>query len=37
TALNVSGAMTAGTLTSQWLHQTNKKILNSTEHGKLVH
>ncbi|MBI0130175.1 L-cystine transporter [Snodgrassella sp. W8124] len=37
TALNVSGAMTAGTLTSQWLHQTNKKILNNTEHGKLVH
>ena len=37
TALNVSGAMTAGTLTSQWLHQTNKKILNSTEHGRLVH
>lgn len=37
TALNVSGAMTAGTLTSQWLHQTDKKILNSTEHGRLVH
>ncbi|WP_370578420.1 L-cystine transporter [Snodgrassella alvi] len=37
TALNVSGAMTAGTLTSQWLHQTNKKILNSTEYGRLVH
>lgn len=36
TALNVSGAMTAGTLTSQWLHQTDKAILNSKEHSELV-
>ena len=36
TALNVSGAMTAGILTSQWLHQTDEKILNSTEHSELV-
>ncbi len=27
TALNVSGSMTAGTLTSQWLKQTDKAIL----------
>lgn len=36
TALNVNGAMTAGTLTSQWLHQTDKAILNSKEHSELV-
>ncbi|KAB8307458.1 L-cystine transporter [Erwinia endophytica] len=29
TALNVNGAMTAGTLTSQWLKQTDKALLNS--------
>ncbi len=29
TALNVNGSMTAGTLTSQWLKQTDKKILNT--------
>lgn len=28
TALNVSGAMTAGTMTSQFMRQTNKKIFN---------
>lgn len=33
TALNVSGAMTAGTITSQWLRQTNKKILNCTQNS----
>ena len=27
TALNVNGSMTAGTLTSQWLKQTDKQIL----------
>ncbi len=26
TALNVNGSMTAGTLTSQWLRQTDKSI-----------
>lgn len=36
TALNVSGAMTAGTLTSQWLHQTDQAILNSSEHDELT-
>jgi uncharacterized protein len=36
TALNVSGAMTAGTLTSQWLHQTNKTIFNNNEHSEPV-
>lgn len=36
TALNVSGAMTAGTLTSQWLHQTDQTILNSSEHDELT-
>ncbi|MBM7341710.1 L-cystine transporter [Pantoea coffeiphila] len=29
TALNVNGSMTAGTLTSQWLKQTDKQILNT--------
>ncbi|KGT94856.1 L-cystine transporter tcyP [Erwinia typographi] len=29
TALNVNGSMTAGTLTSQWLKQTDKALLNS--------
>ncbi|WP_158782903.1 L-cystine transporter [Pantoea sp. BAV 3049] len=29
TALNVNGSMTAGTLTSQWLKQTDKTLMNS--------
>ncbi|MEJ4043881.1 L-cystine transporter [Erwinia sp. SLM-02] len=29
TALNVNGSMTAGTLTSQWLKQTDKQIMNT--------
>lgn len=29
TALNVNGSMTAGTLTSQWLKQTDKSLMNS--------
>ena len=37
TALNVSGSMTAGTLTSQWLKQTDKTILNSEEDAELAH
>ena len=37
TALNVSGSMTAGTLTSQWLRQTDKDVLNSEEDAELAH
>ncbi|MDF2777870.1 MAG: sodium:dicarboxylate symporter, partial [Enterobacteriaceae bacterium] len=37
TALNVSGSMTAGTLTSQWLKQTDKEVLNSEESAELAH
>ncbi|MDX9086067.1 cystine/sulfocysteine:cation symporter [Salmonella enterica] len=37
TALNVSGSMTAGTLTSQWLKQTDKTILDSGEDAELAH
>ena len=37
TALNVSGSMTAGTLTSQWLRQTDKAILDSDDDAELAH
>lgn len=37
TALNVSGSMTAGSITSQLLRQTDKKILNSDESTELAH
>ncbi|WP_276642989.1 L-cystine transporter [Siccibacter turicensis] len=37
TALNVSGSMTAGTLTSQWMKQTDKAVLNSDEKAELAH
>jgi hypothetical protein len=37
TALNVSGSMTAGTLTSQWLRQTDKTILDSEDDAELAH
>ena len=37
TALNVSGAMVAGTVTSQILHQTDKAILAEDDHGDLAH
>ena len=37
TALNVSGSMTAGTLTSQWLKQTDKTILDSDDNAELAH
>lgn len=37
TALNVSGSMTAGTLTSQWLKQTDKTILDSEDDAELAH
>ncbi|NIF20101.1 L-cystine transporter [Candidatus Pantoea multigeneris] len=36
TALNVNGAMTAGSLTSRWLGVTDKKILNSDDAGQLA-
>ncbi|MFC3568132.1 L-cystine transporter [Paracoccus simplex] len=35
TALNVSGAMTAGTVTSQLLGQTDKSVLQNSEAGEL--
>ncbi|NDJ57287.1 L-cystine transporter [Enterobacteriaceae bacterium 4M9] len=37
TALNVSGSMTAGTVTSQLLRQTDKDIMNSEEEAELAH
>ena len=37
TALNVSGSMVAGTVTSQILHQTDKAILAEDDHGDLAH
>jgi len=33
----VSGSMTAGTLTSQWMKQTDKAVLNSDEKAELAH
>ncbi|WP_166361255.1 L-cystine transporter [Pseudomonas akapageensis] len=37
TALNVSGSMTAGSITSQLLGQTDKALLEADEHGELAH
>ncbi|WP_159566360.1 L-cystine transporter [Budvicia diplopodorum] len=37
TALNVSGSMTAGTITSQILKQTDKQIFESEDEGELAH
>ncbi|WP_130803062.1 L-cystine transporter [Acinetobacter ihumii] len=37
TALNVNGSMTAGTITSQFMHQTNKDILQSDDDPELSH
>jgi len=39
TALNVNGSMTAGTLTSQWLKQTDKAVMNteSDSEAELAH
>lgn len=37
TALNVNGSITAGTLTSQWLKQTNKDIFTSDDNTELAH
>lgn len=37
TALNVNGSMTAGVVTSQFMGQTDKKILNSEDEIELTH
>ena len=37
TALNVNGAMTAGTITSQILKQTDKQVFESEDDGELAH
>ncbi|WP_151981022.1 L-cystine transporter [Acinetobacter guerrae] len=37
TALNVNGSMTAGTITSQLMRQTDKNILNSDDDSELSH
>ncbi|MNF41239.1 L-cystine uptake protein TcyP [compost metagenome] len=37
TALNVSGSMTAGTVTSQLMGQTDKALLDADEHAELAH
>ncbi|GAB2929213.1 L-cystine transporter [Hafnia psychrotolerans] len=37
TALNVSGSMTAGTLTSQLLRQTDKSVMNADDNAELAH
>jgi len=36
TALNVNGSMTAGTITSQLMKQTDKSLLDADEHGELA-
>ncbi len=37
TALNVSGSMTAGTVTSQLMKQTDKSIMDSEDEVELAH
>lgn len=37
TALNVSGSMTAGTITSQLLKLTDKQVMDQEEHAELAH
>ncbi|WP_416427388.1 L-cystine transporter [Pseudomonas sp. App30] len=37
TALNVSGSMTAGTIASQVLQQTDRALLDADEHAELAH
>jgi L-cystine uptake protein TcyP (sodium:dicarboxylate symporter family) len=37
TALNVSGSMTAGAITSQVMQQTDKDLLDADEHSALAH
>ncbi|MNH41771.1 L-cystine uptake protein TcyP [compost metagenome] len=36
TALNVSGSMTAGAITSQVMQQTDKELLDADEHSALA-
>jgi L-cystine uptake protein TcyP (sodium:dicarboxylate symporter family) len=36
TALNVSGSMTAGTITSQVMKQTDQAVLETDEHARLA-
>jgi len=36
TALNVSGSITAGAITSQVMQQTDKALLDAEEHGELA-
>ncbi len=36
TALNVSGSITAGTITSQVMQQTDKRLLEADEHTELA-
>ncbi|VTP61931.1 Transporter of cystine tcyP [Serratia rubidaea] len=37
TALNVSGSMTAGTVTSQLMKQTDKSVMDSEDDVELAH
>jgi L-cystine uptake protein TcyP (sodium:dicarboxylate symporter family) len=37
TALNVSGSITAGAITSQIMQQTDKELLEADEHAELAH
>jgi L-cystine uptake protein TcyP (sodium:dicarboxylate symporter family) len=37
TALNVSGSIAAGAITSQVMQQTDKALLDADEHGELAH
>jgi L-cystine uptake protein TcyP (sodium:dicarboxylate symporter family) len=37
TALNVSGSITAGAITSQVMQQTDKDLLDADEHSELAH
>jgi L-cystine uptake protein TcyP (sodium:dicarboxylate symporter family) len=37
TALNVSGSITAGAITSQIMQQTDKELLDADEHSELAH
>jgi L-cystine uptake protein TcyP (sodium:dicarboxylate symporter family) len=37
TALNVSGSITAGAITSQVMQQTDKELLDADEHSALAH
>ena len=37
TALNVSGSITAGAITSQIMQQTDNELLDADEHAELAH